>query len=86
MEGRRERGQSVRARERENWGQRKMGDSKEGRKGGKEEWEAKTSGERSRRGNETGRAKEALERRLIYHSGRHRAVVFKERLRETEPV
>ena len=48
MEGRRERGQSDRARERENWGQRKMGDSKEGRKGGKEEWEAKASGERSK--------------------------------------
>lgn len=42
--------------------------------------------ERSRRGSETGSEKEALERRFICHSGRHRAVVFKERLRETEPV
>lgn len=46
----RERSQSDRARERENWGQRKMGDSKEGRKEEKEEWEAKASGERSSKG------------------------------------
>lgn len=43
-------------------------------------------GERSRRGSETGSKKEALECRLICHSGRHQAVVFKERLREMEPV
>lgn len=69
MEGRRERGQSDRARDRENWGQRKMGDSKEGRErgmGSKGKWR-----EKQREARQEQRKRPLNKRRLIYHSGRH---------------